>query len=235
METRLIPRCRVTSRWTVAVVAVLSGLGLTSSIGCNKMQDTSSNFVKAINHYYADHPSCLWQESVQFPVDGDPGDPRETARLNALVTQSLLTRSTVPPPPVVKPVAKGASTASITAPSIPGTLRYDLSSTGRSNWVADGSQPGFGNLCYGHRKAASIDSYTPTTSTDGATTTVVYRYTVKDVPDWAKTAEVQTQFRSLQTDLSGRPVGRATLTNTKDGWKVTAAPWAHIQDSDIYR
>ena len=112
---------------------------------------------------------------------------------------------------------------------------YDLSQKGHGEWVADAKQPGYGNLCYGHRKVVAIDSSAPTTSSEGATTTVVYRYAVKDVPEWAKAAEMQTAFPGLRADLSGHEVGRASLKDTKTGWEVAGAPWAHIQDSDIYR
>lgn len=209
-------RRRDVRRWiAVPAVCVL----LTS--GCNHMQDTDSNYSRAIDKYYGDHPSCLFQEPVKFPAQEDTDDPRQTKRFEALVDQNLLTRSTADRRVMV------AATKPVNS--------YDLSSTGHTDWVADAKQPGYGNLCYGHRKVVAIDSSAPTTSSEGATTTVVYRYTVKDVPSWAKSAELQKAFPELRTDLSARQVGRASLTDTKKGWAVSGAPWAHIDDSDIYK
>lgn len=189
--------------------------------GCNRMADSDTNYLKAINKYYTDHPSCLFREPVKFPIEQNTSSPREIAGFDALVAQDLLTRS------------QGQQTVMVVASKPVNT--YDLSAKGHSEWVADSAEPGYGNLCYGHRKAVAIQSSTPTTSSAGATTTVVYRYTMKDVPDWAKAQGVTTVFRDLQADLSGHQVGRASLQDTKKGWLVTTAPWAHIDDSDIYK
>ncbi|GAC1425745.1 MAG: hypothetical protein NVSMB62_23010 [Acidobacteriaceae bacterium] len=191
------------------------------TFGCNRMADSDTNYLKAINKYYTDHPSCLFREPVKFPIEQTTSSAREIAGFNALVDQDLLTRT--PGQPTVLAVAgKPVNT-------------YDLSAKGHSEWVADSKDPGYGNLCYGHRKAVAIQSSTPTSSSAGATTTVVYRYTMKDVPDWAKAQGVTTVFHDLQADLSGHQVGRASLQDTTKGWQVTTAPWAHIDDSDIYR
>lgn len=191
------------------------------TFGCNRMADSDSNYLKAINKYYTDHPSCLFREPVKFPIQQETSSAREIAGYDALVDQNLLTR------------APGQNTV-MTVASKPANT-YDLSAKGRSEWVADSSQPGYGNLCYGHRKAVAIQSSTPTSSSAGATTTVVYRYTMTGVPEWAKTQGVLTVFHDLQADLSGHQVGRASLQDTQKGWQVTSAPWAHIDDSDIYR
>jgi hypothetical protein len=100
---------------------------------------------------------------------------------------------------------------------------YDLSDKGRSFWTADVDQPGFGNFCYGHRKVSSVDSSTPTNSSVGATTQVNYRYTVGDAAAWANAAETQNAYPQLHSDLSGPQNGRATLTNTNNGWQVSSA------------
>jgi hypothetical protein len=216
MDPCTTTRRRDLRRWLTVPAAIML---LTS--GCNHMQDTDANYKRAIDKYYEAHESCLFQEPVKFPEQDDSGDRKQMARLDALVDQGLLTRST------------GQKTVMMVA-SKP-VNNYDLSPKGHTEWVADAKQPGYGNLCYGHRKVIAIDSSAPTTSSEGATTTVVYRYTVKDVPEWTKPAEIQMAFPELQADLTGHQVGRASLTDTKDGWAVTGAPWAHIQDSDIYR
>ena len=202
-------------------VSLLSVLAALSLLGCNRMADSDANYLKALNKYYSSHPSCLWRDPVTFPFQQDAVNTRSAAAFDALVQQSLLTRATAEEN-ATNGVRKQVNT-------------YDLSSKGRSEWVADSKDPGTGNFCYGHRVATAIQSFTPTTSSAGATTTVVYRYTITDVPEWAKAAEVQAGFPSLQADLTGRQVGRATLTDTRKGWEISSAPWAHIDDSDIYR
>jgi len=212
MRTHTTRRRRATSRWIA-----LCGAAILFTAGCGRMEDTTQNFTNAIDKYYSAHPSCLWPDAVEFPVREDAAGPREISGYDALVHQALLVRKT--------DQTKAAG---------PGNA-YDLSLQGRAAWVPDRQQAGFGNLCYGHRKVTSIGSSSPTTSQNGATTDVVSRYVIEGAPEWAKTAEVQTDFPRLQADLSGNQVGRATLTDTRKGWQVTSAPWAHISDSDIYK
>jgi hypothetical protein len=218
MGTHEIKRRRASSRY-VAVCA----LAVLLVSGCARMEDTNANFANAIDKYYSYHPSCVWPENLQFPIQEDASDPKEVRGYDALVHQELLVRTA------------GKSMTVADGPQAP-TNSYDLSSKGRSEWTIDQQKPGFGNFCYGYRTVTNIDSATPTTSKTGATTDVVYRYSIRDVPDWAKSAEVKADFPGLQADLSATQVGRATLTdNALKGWQVTGAPWAHISDSDIYK
>lgn len=214
MELCVMKRNGALRRWLVvpAAAALLA-------TGCNHMDDAATNYTRAIDTYYGSHASCLFEGPVKFPMEGDMADARETARYNALVDENLLTRS-------------GGDKKMMVVASRQ-MSNYDLSPQGHAEWVADARQPGYGNLCYGHRKVLAIDSNNA--STDGTTTTVVYRYTVNNVPSWAKAPALQAAFPGLRADLSGRQVGQVTLTNTKNGWEVTTAPWAHIEDSDIYR
>jgi hypothetical protein len=202
--------------WIAACVAAILFVA-----GCSRMEDTNVNFTKAIDQYYSTHPSCLWQDSTKFPLEDDASNPRETRGYEALVSQSLLVQMAGQEKVLIAESKAGNS--------------YDLTDKGHSAWTSDPQKPGFGNLCYGHRTVTSIDSTSPTTSQSGATTTVVYRYVLSDVPAWAKSTETQTAFSSLQADLSGNQVGRVTLTDTHKGWLVSDAPWAHIYDSDIYK
>jgi hypothetical protein len=173
---------------------------------CNKNVDNKPNFESAINSYYQAHPSCLWPTAQQFPVQIGHSDPK-TAQFDALVDQGLLTRSTSEKKIII--VSKQQN-------------NYDVSDKGRSAWTTDPSQPGYGNFCYGHRKVSNIDSYTPTTSEPGATTTVQYHYTFADAPAWASAAETQTAYPRLQEDLSATPkAASVNLTNTSNGWQVS--------------
>ena len=216
MGTEQIKRRRASSRYIA-----LCGLAALFTSGCARMNDSSDNFAKAIDKYYSYHPSCIWPENLKFPVEAANADPKEIVGYDALVHQALLVRNA------------GAKTMPANAPQ---ASSYDLSSKGRSVWTVDQQRPGFGNLCYGFRTVSSIDSFTATTSKNGATTDVIYRYSLRDVPDWARSDEMKADFPGLQADLAGHEVGRATLTdNALKGWQVTSASWAHISDSDIYK
>ena len=216
MATQEIKRRRASSRYIA-----ICGIATLFAAGCNRTEDTTANFTKAINTYYSAHPSCLWLDPVKFPVQEDASNPKEIRGYDALVHQSLLVRASVDQKMMV------ASAAPVSS--------YDLSDKGRLTWTADPQQPGSGNFCYGHRVVASIDSASPTSSQNGATTDVVYRYSITGAPDWAKSPEVLADFPNLQADLAGTQVAHATLTDTPKGWQVTSAPWAHISDSDIYK
>jgi hypothetical protein len=188
------------------------------AVGCNKKDDNSINFTSAINSYYSTRPACLWSDPKKFPVQADTSDASKTAHYDALVDQGLLVRTTAE-----KKVLMIASKQ---------VNNYDLSDNGRSAWTADVNQPGYGNFCYGHRKVSGIDSATPTTSAEGATTQVNYHYTLADFPAWATAPETQNAFPQLHSDLTGSQAGQATLIDTHNGWQVAAAKPAHPSSAD---
>lgn len=189
---------------------VLCGVVLLVLAGCNKKADNTINHTSAIDTYYSAHPACLFSEPKQFPAQVTTSDTGKTAPMDALVDQGLLVRTTAE-----KKVFIVASKQ---------VTNYDLSSSGRSAWTADTTQPGFGNFCYGHRKVSTIDSATPTTSDVGATTQIAYHYTFSDAPSWATAAETKTAFPNVANDLAGPQAASATLTNTSNGWQVTSTP-----------
>ncbi len=171
---------------------------------CNKQAPTTPNYSDAINAYYQAHPACLWTDEKRFPVQSAPDDAK-TEGYDALVDAKLLTRTTTEKKIII--VSKREN-------------NYDLSEQGRTAWVADPNQPGYGNFCYGHRKVAAIDSNAPTSNQPGATTTVNYHYTLTDVPAWASSAETKTAFPKLQAADTAQPA-TASLTNTNNCWQVS--------------
>ena len=193
----------------------LAGVLCFASVGCNKKTDNTSNFTNAIDTYYSSRPVCLWKSSKQLPVQAATSDKDKTGDYDSLVDQGLLTRTTVEKKKLL----------------VLNQQNNDLSDKGRSAWTADTSQPGFGNFCYGHRKVASISSASPTTSDVGATSNVVYIYTIDGAPDWARAAETQTAFPNVKANLDGQQTAQATLTNTSNGWQVSSAPTAASTDS----
>ena len=186
--------------------AAFCGVSLLLATGCNKKADNTVNYTSAINGYYASHPLCVFPESVKFPVQVSTSDASKTAPYDALVDQNLLVRTSAEKKIII--LSKQMN-------------NYDLSDQGRQVWTADTSQPGYGNFCYGHRTVIRIDNASPTNSNPGATTQVIYHYTIADVPTWAMAAETKTAFPEVRSELSGPQAGNAALTNTSNGWQVS--------------
>jgi len=121
----------------------------------------------------------------------ETSDPVKTKQMNSLVKAQLLTVSVE---------------TSIHA------SRYTPTVTGER------AVPRF---CYGHRNVTAIESSTPPAVTNGfPETQVVYQYELKDVPVWAKTAEVQAAFPEMAKAISGPSTAKATLAKTLAGWQV---------------
>lgn len=178
--------------------------------GCkSKNEPSKSNLATAINTWYSAHPECLWTTSMKFPTQAPTSDDSKTAGYDALTDQGLLVRQQA----TKKVFIFGSKQMS----------DYDLSDKGRGAWTPDPQQPGYGNFCYGHRDVTSVDNFTATTSTPGASTVVDYHYTLAGVPDWAKNSEVQTAFPTLQTAMQSPQADKATLTLTSNGWQVSKA------------
>jgi hypothetical protein len=76
-------------------------------------------------------------------------------------------------------------------------------------------------FCYGHRQVTSIDGFTPIAVTDGfKETTVTYSYTMKEVPVWALSHDVQAAFPDMARATGSQLTAKATLAQTTAGWQV---------------
>ena len=76
-------------------------------------------------------------------------------------------------------------------------------------------------FCYGHRNVTAVDSFTPPAQANGfPETRVTYRYSLTEVPVWAKTPEVQAAFPDMARAISGESTATATLAGTLAGWQV---------------
>ncbi len=198
----LIPRMRFSS------AAALCGFMIFAIAGCNKIKPDTTNFKTAINSYYSAHPSCVWQSPVKFPAQADTNNDEQTKGFDALTDAGLLTRT----PEEKKRFLIGSKQVN----------DYDVSDKGRTVWTPDQSQPGYGNFCYGHREATSIDNVTMGPNANGASTAVVnYHYDLTGVPDWAKSQEKQSAFPNVQADLSAPKTATTTLVQTQDSWQVS--------------
>jgi hypothetical protein len=176
--------------------------------GCHSNTVDKSAFKSAINTWYSAHPVCVWSASVKFPAQADTNNEDQTKGFDALTAAGMLTRT----PAEKKRFLIGSKQVN----------DYDLSDKGRSTWTADPAQPGYGNFCVGHASVTSIDSYTPADTADAAQYSVAYHDAVKDLPDWANSAEMKTAFPRLVTVTSGEQTATATLVKSNAGWQVTA-------------
>lgn len=178
--------------------------------GCSsKNKPSKANFASAIDSYYSAHPDCLWSSPVKFPMQTDPSKQSETAGLDALTDAGMLTR-----------------TAEQKREFIFGSKQvndYDLSDKGRSQWIPDQQQPGFGNFCFGHRDVTSIDNFSTSGDAQGATiANVDYHFKITGAPAWAENTEMKTAFPTMAADLDGTQVDKAALVLTRDdGWQVS--------------
>ncbi len=190
-----------------------AGLALLGSLavlaGCeNKKAATKDNFSKSIGNYYNAHPECVWSSPVKFPVEADPAKATESTGYDALTDAGLLTRTTAQK----KQFIFGSKQVN----------DYDLSSKGRSVWTPDQGQPGYGNFCFGHRAVTTVDNFTSSNDSNGAqVANVDYHYTVSGIADWAQSTEMKTAFPTIQADINGGKVDKATLIATDDGWQVS--------------
>ena len=192
--------------------AVVAGCAAALLAGCKKTDDSTANYTKAINAYYASRPACIWAAPQKLPAQVTTSDISQTQGFDALVDQGLLQRTTAEK----KRFLIGSKEVT----------NYDLTDKGRGAWTADTQQPGFGNFCYGTRTVATIDSATPTTGQPGATTVVSYHVKLGGAPAWASAPESETAFPQVRADLAGPAAASATLTDTDSGWVVTTGPAA---------
>ena len=77
------------------------------------------------------------------------------------------------------------------------------------------------HFCYGHREVTSIDGSTPIAVVDGfKETTVSYSYTMKEVPVWALSHDIQAAFPDMAKATTSQVTAKATLAQTPVGWQI---------------
>jgi hypothetical protein len=77
------------------------------------------------------------------------------------------------------------------------------------------------HFCYGHREVTSIEGSTPIAVVDGfKETTVSYSYTMKEVPVWALSKEIQAAFPEMARATTSQVTAKATLAQTPVGWQI---------------
>lgn len=162
--------------------------------GCSSSsKPTPQNFTNALNAWYAEHNECLFPQGRQFPYEVSPGPQEKVqkAQMDALTGAGLLQR---------------LEDRSIHVES------YSLTPAGQR------FAPRF---CYGHREVTSINSFTPPAPRNGFTeTAVTFRYTMMDVPLWAKTDAIEAAFPEVGQSLSPTATAQATLATVGAGWHM---------------
>src|ERR1700722_15706684 len=188
-------------------MALLCGVTLLFA-GCNKQDNSKANYQAAINNYYKAHPLCLWQDTKKLPVQAATADDAKTQGYDGLTDAGLLSRRS------------GEKNGFIVAAKQ--VNNDDLSARGPSSWAPETAQPGYGNFCYGHRAVDSIDSFTNGVNASGLKTAEVnYHYSFADVPDWARSQEVQTAFSSVGSALAHGQPAQDSLVMNGNAWQVT--------------
>jgi hypothetical protein len=191
---------RTTIRVPVFLIALVG-----FAAGCHTNTVDKEAFKSAINSYYSGRQDCVWSTSMKFPAQADTSKDEQTKDYDALTDAGLLTRKTAE-----------KSRFLIGSKQV---NDYDLSDKGRSTWVADQTQPGYGNFCFGHLQVSSIDNYTPA-DPDAVRYSVTYHVGLSGVPDWANSAEMKTAFPKIVSDNNGQRVATANLVKGENGWQV---------------
>jgi hypothetical protein len=174
--------------------------------GCKTNTVDKGAFKSAINDYLSARQECVWSSPQKFPTQADTSNDEQTKGYDALTDAGMLTRQAAEK----KRFLIGSKQVNM----------YDLSDKGRSTWVADQTQPGYGNFCFGHREVTSIDNYTPADNPDATQFSVNYHYDLSGVPAWASSAEMKTAFSKLAADTSGPQPATASLSKSDKGWQV---------------
>jgi hypothetical protein len=189
------------------ILAAMLAFFALATAGCNKAVNADMAYKAAINDHFKAYPVCLWSQPKKFPVQAATSDDAKTEGYDALTQEGLLTRTTAEKKIII--ISKQVN-------------NYDLSDKGRSTWMPDTSQPGYGNFCYGNREVTSIDNSTPGTNGNGAKTiSVAYHYKIASVPAWANSPSIKTAYPTLADALASSPSDTATLVQTGDRWEYT--------------
>ena len=151
---------------------------------------TPENFAKGITKFLVDHPDCLYKTALRFPYE--TSDATEIKQLDSLVASKLLNKGTEPAIRVT---------------------RYTVSDYGQK------SAPRF---CYGFRHVEGVESFTPPAKAASGfnESKVTYRFSLQDVPVWAKDAAVQKVYPEMAKNISDPPPAVLTMAQTGVGWQV---------------
>lgn len=177
--------------FTFAFIAI-STIALVN--GCSSFKEPNEkNFMTALNAYYSVHDECLFTSTLRFPYETSRSDESGAGSkgMDALTASNLMKRQEA---------------------ALIGVNRYTLTPAG---------ERAGGRFCYGHREVTAVPSFTPLETISGQqTTTVTYRYVMRDLPLWANTDAMRAAFPALAKSTSADPQDTAKLALTINGWEI---------------
>jgi len=179
------------SRILAMVLIAAGAIPLTTSCS-NFKAPNEKNFMAALNAYYSNHNDCLFTNTLRFPYETSRSDQSGTGAkgMDALTSSDLMKRQEA---------------------KLIGVNRYTLTPAG---------ERAGGRFCYGHREITGVPSFTPPQSVNGLpTTTVTYKYVMRDLPVWANTDEMKAAFPSLAKSMSPDAEDTTRLELTINGWE----------------
>lgn len=180
-------------KWTVWTAALLGSLAFL--VGCSNFKEPNEkNFLPALNAYYSNHNECLFTNTLTFPYETATKDQSGagTKGMDALTASDLMKRQEA---------------------KLIGVNRYTLTPAGERVG---------GRFCYGYREVTSVPSFTPPVPVNGMpTTTVTYRYKLRDMPVWADTDAMRAAFPALAKSASPDAQDTAKLQLTINGWEIS--------------
>jgi hypothetical protein len=183
------------------VVVVSASMAACSS----KSTPNEDNFAAAIEAKLAATPQkCL--PPISWPVSEEPGNAGNPYAMydagRGFVAAGLATERQDGPNPSTNFRKKAL---------------FSLTAEGRKLLVRDESQPlaehETGGFCYGRLKVGKVLKWDEPTNIGGRSdTTVLYSYSLADVPKWAENPILKQAYPALATDIEGK--GHATLPVT---------------------
>jgi hypothetical protein len=177
------------------IPVVIAILGVVAWVGgCSAFkQPNEKNFMIALNAYYSAHDDCLFTNTLRFPYETSRSDESGAGSkgMDALTASDLMKRQEA---------------------KLIGVNRYILTPAG---------ERAGGRFCYGHREVTAVPGFTPPVAVAGqATTTVTYRYVMRDLPIWANTDAMRAAFPAVAKSTSSDPQDTAKLVLTINGWAM---------------
>lgn len=177
---------------------VLAACSLLLISGCkSKTAATKENYIAALNTYYAGHDDCLFPGGLRLPYEvSEKGEDAAGAAVSRKGLEAL----------------KDAGMLERAEDKDVKIYRYNLTAAGSRATT---------RLCYGHRVLTAIDNASEPTKVNGfPETQVTYRYTLIDVPIWAKSESIHAAFPEMAEAVKGEGQGKSRLSQTMAGWQV---------------
>ena len=210
-----------------ALIVMLSAALILSSCGNSGTHKASNEtFTEVLNAYYADHKDCVGLPTTknedgylyiaEIADDTKPlgaqMDDRDLKPFLALAKAGIMTARD----------AKLSKKVFSRTEKVAGK-GFELTELGTSMLLADEFKRGFSEgepqLCYGRRFIDEITNFTEPVDIRGFTmSSVNYKYSVRDVADWAKLPEVHLRYPYLETYLATTSEDKEDLVLSDNGW-----------------